>query len=242
MANIFNAGDFEKMSVGDMLIFDKPELSNIRVDLTWDGSKLDDLDLCAFMLGKDGKIHEKVDLVYFGSERRWLTEKPFNDPDYDPLKGRISTFEKDGNNYTSFRKWQEATLPLSADNSVLGSWDDMSEDDDEECGEIVHIRLEEVDTRMYTTIVVAAAVAEKKIREGYTFSDAKNPIVTIADADNFDEDKPVYLAEYALNQDFPGKCSVCVGKFELGDDHLWHFEALADAYSGGMAYLAQNVF
>ena len=66
--------------------------------------------------------------------------------------------------------------------------------------------------------------------------------MTIADADNFDEEKPVYLAEYSLNQDFPEKCSVCVGKFELGEDDLWHFEAIADAYPGGMAYLAQNVF
>ena len=242
MANIFNAGDFEKMSVGDMLIFDKPELSNIRVDLTWDGSKLDDLDLCAFLLAKDGKIHERVDLVYFRSERRWLTDEPFDSPNFNPLKGKVSTFDRDGNNYKNFKQWQEATLPLSGDDSVIGSWDDMSEDEGTECGETMHIKLDDVDTRKYTSIIVAAVVSEAAIKGGYTFSDAKNPIVTIADADNFDEEKPVYLAEYASNQDFPGKCSVCVGKFELGKDQLWHFEAIADAFSGGMAYLAQNVF
>lgn len=240
MANIFNAGDFEKMGVGDMLIFDKPELSTIRVDLTWDGSKLKDLDLCAFLLAKDGKIHEKVDLVYWGSERRWLTEKPFNSPDFNALNGRLSTFDLDGKNYKNYKQWQEATLPFSIDDSVIGSWDDMSES--AECGETYHIKLDDVDTRRYATIIVAAVVAEDAIRDGYTFSDAKNPIVTIADADKFDENKPVYLAEYALNQDFPGKCSVCVGKFELGKDHYWHFEAIADAYSGGMRYLAQDVF
>lgn len=243
MANIFNAGDFEKMSVGDVLVFDKPEIRNVRVDLTWDGSKAGgDLDVCAFLLGTDGKIHEKADLVFFNSERRWMTDEPFDSPNFNPLKGRVSTFEEDGKNYKSFKKWQESTLPLSGDDSVIGSWDDMSEDEDIECGETMHIKLDEVDTRKYHSIIIAVAGAEAIIRQGYTFSDAINPVVTIADADTFNENQPEYLAEYELNSNFPGMGSVCVGKFELGEDHLWHFEAIADAYKGGMAYLAQKVF
>ena len=58
---LFSDDDFVKsLSIGDELVFDKPELTKIRIDLTWAGT---DLDICAFMLGNDGMIHEKADLV-----------------------------------------------------------------------------------------------------------------------------------------------------------------------------------
>ena len=65
---LFSADDFDKhLSIGDQLVFDKPELKKLRIDLVWAGT---DLDICAFLLGKDGMIHEKNDLVYFNSQLR----------------------------------------------------------------------------------------------------------------------------------------------------------------------------
>ena len=133
----------------------------------------------------------------------------------------------------------EATLPISSDGSVIGSWDDMSDDDDDsECGETMHILLEEVDTRKYSSIVFAAAVAKDRIQKGETFADAHDPVVNIYDADT-DE----LLAEYKLAQQFPGKDVVCFGKVTYDNDTmLWNFEPMAKGDKGGMMFLATEVF
>lgn len=233
MADFFEAGDFKKsLKLADELVFNKQKFSKIKVELSWEG---DDLDLCAFMVDEKGRVKNKLDLVYFRSERRWLTEKSFDDSDFDPLKGKVSVWENDAEKmFKNDDKWKERTLPLSLDDSVIGSWDDEG---DGPCAERMHVLLKEVDTRKYKSIVFAAVVAEADIEDGITFSEVKNPYVSIIDAET-DE----ILADYKLNQSFPGKCSVCFGKLTIGADNIWRFVAMADAYDGGMFYLASEVF
>lgn len=234
---LFSADDFDKsISIGDELIFDKPELSNLRVDLTWTGT---DLDICAFLLGEDGLMHEKADLVYFNSQRRWKTSKEFNDEEFNPLDGKVSLWEDACSDFKNKRKWMEATLPISQDNSVIGSWDDMDDDgDSDECGETMHVLLDEVDTRKYRSIVFAAVVAKDRIAKGETFADAHDPVVTIYNADNEEE-----IAEYKLASSFPGKDAVCFGRMDYDPKTmLWNFIPMGDAYNGGMQYLATEVF
>lgn len=233
MADFFEAGDFKKnLKLADELVFTKQQFSKIKVELSWEG---DDLDLCAFMVDARNKVNNKLDLVYFGSERRWLTTKSFDAPDFDPLDGKVSVWENDAErNFKNDDKWKERTLPLSLDDSVIGSWDDAGNG---ACGERMHVLLKEVDTRKYKSIVFAAVVAESDLEDGLTFSDVKNPYVCIYDAET---NKP--LAEYRLNQDFPGKGSVCFGKLTIDSDKRWKFVAMADAYDGGMYYLAKEVF
>lgn len=237
MAKLFTGDDFDKnLHIGDELIFDKQDLKTLRVDLTWRGT---DLDVCAFLLGKDKLIHAKEDLVYFKSQLRWLPREAFDAPNFSPLKGRMSTWEQDGHSYKNPSKWMEATLPVSADGSVIGSWDDMStEDNNDECGETLHILLEEVDTHNYTTIILAATVAKEKIKIGETFEGAHTPIVSIYDADT-DE----LIAEYRLDQQFPKKDVVAFGKMEYDSNtFLWSFVPMSDAYVGGMEYLATEIY
>lgn len=234
---LFSDADFDKsISIGDQLVFDKQDLKTLRIDLTWVGT---DLDICAFLLGEDGLIHDKTDLVYFNSQLRWKTKKEFSDEDFNPLDGRVSTWAQDSANYKNQRKWMEATLPISSDGSVIGSWDDMSDGVDEsECGETMHVLLEEVDTRKYSSIVFAAAVAKDRIQKGETFADAHDPVVNIYDADT-DE----LLAEYRLAQQFPGKDVVCFGKVTYDNNTmLWNFEPMAKGDKGGMMYLATEVY
>lgn len=233
---LFSADDFDKsISIGDKLVFDKQDLKTIRIDLEWVGT---DLDICAFLLGEDGYIHARPDLVYFGSQLRWKTDKDFKDPDFNPLEGKVSTWDKDSTNFKNPRKWMEATLPISSDGSVIGSWDDMAGEDDEECSETMHILLEEVDTRKYASIVFAAAVAKKCIEKGETFADAHDPVVRIYDAD---EDE--LIAEYKLAQQFPGKDVVRFGKVIYDNTSmLWNFEPMAQGDKGGMQYLATEVY
>ena len=239
---LFSADDFDKnLSIGDELVFDKPEIKKLRIDLTWFGTEL---DLGAFLIGSDGMIHEREDLVYFNSRLRWLPAKPFDDDEFNPLEGRPSTFDKDGANYKNPNKWMEATLPLSSDHAVIGSWDDMDDDDDEtedneenECGETMHVLLEEVNTSKHKSIVFVAAVAKDRIQKGETFKDARSPIVSIYNAET-DE----LIAQYQLASQFPDKDAVCLGKLVYGDDWMWSFVPMADGYNGGMQKLAIDVF
>lgn len=235
---LFSDSDFDKsISIGDQLVFDKQDLKTLRIDLVWKGT---DLDICAFLLGEDNLIHDRADLVYFNSQLRWKTKKDFSDPEFNPLEGEVSTWAKDSANFKNPRKWMEATLPISSDGSVIGSWDDMADEDenDAECGETMHVLLGEVDTRKYASIAFAAAVAKDRIQAGETFQDAHDPVVYIYDADT-DE----LLAEYKLAQQFPGKDVVCFGKVVFDNDTmLWSFEPMAEGNKGGMMYLATEIF
>lgn len=233
---LFTDEDFDKhISVGEQLGFNKPDLSTIKVDLIWAGT---DLDVCAFMLDEEGMMTVKEDLIYFKSQRRWMPEKPFDDPDFDPLKGRVSkSWKEEG--FKNPIKWMEATLPLSADNAVIGSWDDMDDGgESDECGETLHILLNEVDVSQYNTIVLAAAVAKDRIEAGESFADAHDPVVRIYDAD-----KDELMAEYKLADNFPGKDVVCFGKMVWdSEEMMWSFEAMAEAHNGGMQHLATEIF
>ena len=147
----------------------------------------------------------KADLVYFNSQLRWKTTKEFNDPDFNPLEGKVSTWAQDGGNYKNPRKWMESTLPISSDGSVIGSWDDMADDDaDEECGETMHVLLEEVDVHKYPKIVFAAAVAKDRIQKGETFADAHDPVVSIYDADTDELIGRSFLRSLLRNRCRPG--------------------------------------
>lgn len=238
MANkLFAADDFDKhLSIGDQLVFDKPELKKLRIDLVWAGT---DLDICAFLLGNDGQIHDKADLVYFNSQIRWKTSKKFNDDDFNPLDGKMSIWSKEVSNFKNPTKWMEATLPISSDGSVIGSWDDMADDsDDSDCGETMHVLLDEIDTRKYSTIVFAAAVAKDRIEKGETFADAHDPIVNIYNAETEE-----LIADYKLASQFPGKDVVCFGKIEYDSHALqWVFLPMGEAYVGGMMHLATEIY
>lgn len=232
---LFTDDDFDKvLHFGDELVFDKPELEQLRIELVWKGT---DLDLCAFLLGSDGQIHKKEDLVYFNSKLRWKPEKDFNDPNFNPLKGSFSKWPDAHGDFKNQSKWMEATLPISEDGSVIGSWDDMTDDPDADCGERMHVLLNEVDSK-YTSIVFAAAVAQDRIRDGETFADAHNPVVTIFNAENDD-----VLAEYELASEFPGKDTVCFGRMDYDSKtNLWSFVPMEDGYEGGMQYIAREVY
>ena len=105
---LFSDADFDKsISIGDELVFDKQDLKTLRIDLSWVGT---DLDICAFLLGDDGLIHDKYDLVYFNSQLRWKPKLDFSDESFNPLEGEVSTWTKDSINFKNQRKWMEQIL------------------------------------------------------------------------------------------------------------------------------------
>lgn len=235
----FEAEDFEKV-LGQNILSDgdvqKDELKTLRVDLEWKGT---DLDVCAFMLDSDGELATKDDIVYFKSKIRWKTAKPFDANDFDPLDGKKSVWAEEQEAYGGRVKvWMNETLPASPDGSVIGSWDDMTEDPDAPCGETMHIMIEEINTIKYKRIALAAVVAEDLIKEGITFKEVRDASVTITDVENEDE-----LVSYPLSEKFPDKDAVCFGELVYDEDNYqWNFKPMASGYKGGILYLANNVF
>ncbi len=235
----FEAEDFKKvlgqdiLSEGDVV---KNELKTLRADLEWKGT---DLDVCAFMLDKDNEIATKDDIVYFNSKIRWKTVKPFSAPDFNPLDGKISLWDKEMEDYGGRVKvWKNETLPASPDGSVIGSWDDMAEDSDTSCGETMHIMIEEVNTIKYKRIALAAVVADDRIKLGETFKDVSGAKVTITDVENGEE-----LISYPLSEKFPNMDAVCFGELVYDENNYqWNFRPMASGYKGGILYLANNVF
>ena len=217
-----------QLNKGDRFTLDKSEgLSKIRVELTWESEA--DLDAEAFCLSEDGVIIEDADFVYYNSAKRALpfeegtdeskfmdkvTEEPFNLKKHGPKK-----------------KWQANTVPLSFDESVVGSWDDPGqddEDDDEEAGETIRVNLDRVrpDIR---EIVFTVTIHEGN---GVTFKDVKNAKISIVNIDNDEE-----LCSYALNEEFKNEDAVVAGALHLSDEGDWEFEAIGNGYEGGLQTL-----
>ena len=243
---LFDASQFpspEKLTTGDKFVLNKwrSSIETVRIDFVWHNGWID-CDMCAFTLGEDGMIHKVVDLVYFNSKLRWKTDKPFDIEDIDPQyyisKGEFSTWAKEEKTGT-FRnrcKWMNATLPVSADGSVIGPFDDI--DCERYCSETMFVRLYEVDTHKYASIVFAAAIPKNNADAGVCFNDTCICTVKIYDADT-DE----LLAEYELDQGIKDKDVVRFGRifYDEGND-LWSFEPMAIGDTGGLMYLATEVY
>lgn len=217
-----------QLNKGDRFTLDKSEgLSKIRVELTWESEA--DLDAEAFCLSEDGVIIEDADFVYYNSAKRAL---PFEEgTDESKFMDNVTEEPFNLKVHGSKKKWQANTVPLSFDESVVGSWDDPGQedgDDEEEAGETIRVNLDRVrpDIR---EIVFTVTIHEGN---GVTFKDVKNAKITIINIDNNEE-----LCSYALNEEFKNEDAVAVGALHLSDEGDWEFEALGNGYEGGLQTL-----
>lgn len=239
---MFTENDFVKVEKGDKLVFSeddfiKPEEKIIKIELKWKGEP--DLDISAIMLNANNRITERGDLVYFRSQHRWKTENPIGSKEFDPLRGQVSSL-KDAKNYINEDDWRESTLPLSPDDSVIGSWDDKGEDENDGDGENceqIHIQLNKVDLRKYNSIAIIASIATEQVKdkngnnrflEGDKFGDVYSPTVRIYEVAD-DVSRPI--AEYYLNNEHPDCDGVCLGYVKY-QDGLWEFTAEEKGYKG----------
>lgn len=217
-----------QLNKGDRFTLDKSEgLSKIRVELSWESEA--DLDAEAFLLGEDGVIIEDADFVYYNSVKR---AKPFEEGD-DESEYMDNVTEEPFNLkvHGPKRNWKGNTVPLSFDESVVGSWDDPGqedEDDEEEAGETIRVNLDRVRPEI-REIVFTVTIHEG---HGVTFKDVKNAQISIVNIDTDEE-----LCSYALNEEFKHEDAVVAGAIILNDDGEWEFEAIGNGYEGGLQTL-----
>lgn len=197
-----------ELNKGDRFTLKKSEgLSNLTVSLGWKGGA--DLDACAFLLGEDGVILEDADFVYYNSNNR---EEAFSR-------------DKFGNK----KVWRQQTRPMSSDGSVMGSIDDLGDDDDDDgdASEEMTVDLDKVNGKI-VEIVFCVTVYE----EATTFGSVNSPYISIIDDENGDE-----LCRYNLQEKFQSETAVVAGRLLCDEEGEWSFEAVGKGYTGGMQSL-----
>lgn len=195
------------LNKGERFSLKKSEgLSKIKVVLGWvkpantDG----DLDVCAFLTGKDGIIENDADFVFYNSDNR------------------VEAFNKD--KFGNKKKWKDMVPPVSADGSVIGSLDDKGDDDNNpESSEEMHVDLGQVGAKI-NEIVFCVSVYEESI----TFGQVTNAYISIINEENGQE-----LCRYDLKENFSNETAVVAGSLVCDAEGEWSFEAKGKGYTGG---------
>ena len=128
--------------------------------------------------------------------------------------------EKFGNK----RRWQKETAPMSADGAVRGAIDERRGGK-----ETLKINLTNIDPQV-DEIIVSATVAEAKPNN--VFGCVADSKVTV-----FNDATGEELGNFALGADYPNEDAMAVARFVIDDEGEWKFEALGQAYTGGLQTL-----
>ena len=198
------------LNKGERFKLDKSAgLTNLSVILGWKSGA--DLDASAFLLGEDGVILDDGDFVFYNSDNR------------------SEAFDRQifGNK----RKWREDTVPVSMDGSVVGSADDLGDDEEgEDANEEMHVDLSKVNSKI-TEIVFCVTIYHGD-ETGTTFGNVRDPYISIVNDEDGEE-----LCRYALNEKFKTETAVVAGSLLCNDEGEWSFVAQGKGYEGGMQTL-----
>ncbi len=198
------------LNKGERFKLDKSSgLNNLSVILGWKSGA--DLDASAFLLGEDGVILEDGDFVFYNSDNR----------------SEAFDRQKFGNK----RKWREETVPVSVDGSVVGSSDDLGDDDEgEDANEEMHVDLSKVNSKI-SEIVFCVTIYHGD-EQGTTFGSVRDPYISIINDEDGEE-----LCRYALNEKFKTETAVVAGSLVCNEEGEWSFVAQGKGYEGGMQTL-----
>lgn len=125
----------------------------------------------------------------------------------------------------------EGTRPVSSDGSVLGSVDDLGDDEDNtgEGKEEIEIDLTKTNSLIEQIIFTASIYWEPGApNEKYNFGQVRNAYIRIQNADTGDE-----ICRYDLDEDFSTEKGVVFGRLYRRNG-VWKFEAVGDAYKDGL--------
>lgn len=208
-------------------------LTRLKVEMGWrvnpNAMPPYDLDASTFLLCESGQIGNEPDFVFYGSQNR-LEVKDEN--------GR-TIYDNEG---------KPVTRPISLDKSVLGSIDDLGDDDDDngEGNEEIEVDLTKtlpsVKEILFTVSIYWTPSDEytfykeekygkkypNKPRMNYNFGQVRDAYIQIINAVNGE-----VICRYDLDEDFSTDKGVEFGRlYRRGS--VWKFQAVGEAHKDGL--------
>ena len=198
-------------------------LTRLKVEMGWKvNPKADpayDLDASTFLLGSNGQIENEYDFVFYGSGNQVQALDEKGKPLYD----------NDG---------KPVMRPVSVDKSVLGSVDDLGDDDDDtgEGNEEIEVDLTKTSSKVNEILFTVSIY--------WSPSDANDPKLAPRIKYNFGQVRDAYIqiknsitgetiCRYDLDEDFSTDKGVEFGRlYRRGTE--WKFQAVGEAHKDGL--------
>lgn len=190
-------------------------LTRLRVEMGWkvnpNAKPPYDLDASTFLLGSNGQIENEYDFAFYGSPNK------------------VQVLDEEGN---------PVMRPVSVDKSVLGSVDDLGDDDDNtgEGNEEIDVDLTKTSSRVNEILFTASIY--------WSPSDANDPALAPRMHYNFGQVRDAYIqiknavngeviCRYDLDEDFSTDKGVEFGRlYRRGSE--WKFQAVGEAHKDGL--------
>lgn len=194
-------------------------LSRLKVEMGWkvnpNANPPYDLDASTFLLGNSGQIEHEFDFVFYGS--------PNKVPVLDDNGKQI--YDEEGN---------PIYRPCSVDKSVLGSIDDLGDDDDNtgEGNEEIDVDLTKTSSSikeiLFTVSIYWNPNNFNDPRRKYNFGQVRDAYIQIKNALTGET-----ICRYDLDEDFSTDKGVEFGRlYRRGNE--WKFQAVGDAHMDGL--------
>ena len=198
-------------------------LTRLKVEMGWkvnpNADPPYDLDASTFLLESDGQIGNEYDFVFYGSGNQVQALDDNGTPLYD----------EDGN---------AVMRPISVDKSVLGSVDDLGDDDDDtgEGNEEIEVDLTKTSSHVKEILFTASIYwspsdandPHNAPRMRYNFGQVRDAYIQIKNAVNGE-----VICRYYLDEDFSTDKGVEFGRlYRRGTE--WKFQAVGEAHKDGL--------
>lgn len=197
-------------------------LTRLKVEMGWkvnpNAKPPYDLDASTFLLGANGQIGNEYDFVFYGSENK------------------VQALDANGNPLSD-DEGNPVMRPISVDKSVLGSVDDLGDDDDDtgEGNEEIEVDLtktsQDVKEILFTASIYwshSDAGSANAPRIKYNFGQVRDAYIQIKNAVNGE-----VICRYDLDEDFSTDKGVEFGRlYRRGSE--WKFQAVGEAHKDGL--------
>ena len=198
-------------------------LSRLKVEMGWSLSNNAryDLDASTFLLGESGKIEHEYDFVFYGSPNQ--------------------VEAKDENGNTIFDENGKPVMrPISLDKSVLGSIDDIGDDEDDtgEGNEEIEVDLTKTSSKvkeiLFTVSIYYNPNDPNDPQRKFNFGQVRNAFIQIKNSLTGE-----VICRYDLDEDFSTSKGVEFGRlYRRGTE--WKFQAVGESHDDGLLAICKK--
>lgn len=198
-------------------------LSRLKVEMGWslNNNARYDLDASTFLLGNSGQIENEYDFVFYGSPNK--------------------TEAKDEDGRTIFDKEGEIVYrPISLDKSVLGSIDDLGDDEDDtgEGSEEIDVDLTKTSPQikeiLFTVSIYYNPNDPNDPQRKFNFGQVRDAFIQIKNSLTGE-----VICRYDLDEDFSTSKGVEFGRlYRRGSE--WKFQAVGESHADGLLAICKK--